>query len=210
MRIRFSTSNPRDMTEAVLYVMTRYDNICKSIHLPVQSGNDRILDKMNRGYTRQQYMNIIRSVRTIMPEAGISSDIISGFCSETEEEHQETLTLMEEAGFDFSYMYKYSDRPGTMASKKYPDDIPEEIKLRRLNEVIVMQTKLSHESNKKDLGKTFLVLADSISKRSDQHLSGRNSQNKVVIFPKGIYKPGDYVHVKVTGCTPATLLGEVE
>ncbi len=208
MRIRFSTSNPRDMTDAVIKVMSRYDNICKAIHLPVQSGNSRILEKMNRGYTREQYMERINSIRNIIPEISISSDIITGFCSETEEEHQDTLSLMEWSGYDYSYMFKYSERPGTAAAKKFEDDIPEETKARRLNEIITMQSKLSHISNKRDLGKTFLVLTDSVSKRSDQHLSGRTSQNKVVIFPRGNYKPGDYVTVKITDCTPATLLGE--
>ena len=208
LRIRFSTSNPRDMTDAVLHVMAKHENICKYVHLPVQSGNTRILEKMNRGYTREYYMERINAIRRILPEAGISSDIITGFCSETEEEHQDTLSMMEWAGYDYSYMFKYSQRPGTAAEKKFADDIPEEIKARRLNDIITVQAKLSHESNKKDLGKTFKVLAEAVSKRSEIHLSGRSSHNKVVIFPKGNYKPGDYVLVKITDCTPATLLGE--
>lgn len=209
LRIRFSTSNPRDMTDAVLHVMAKHENICKYVHLPIQSGNTRILEKMNRGYTREQYMQRINSIRNILPDAGISTDIITGFCSETEEEHKETISMMEWAGYDYAYMFKYSERPGTTAAKKYPDDIPEEIKARRLNEIIATQSHVSHISNKKDLGKTFTVLVDAISKRSDQHLSGRTSQNKVVIFPRGDKKPGDYVNVKINDCTPATLIGEV-
>ena len=209
LRIRFSTSNPRDMTDAVLHVMAKHENICKSIHLPVQSGNTRILEKMNRGYTREEYMERINSIRRILPQAGISSDIITGFCSETEEDHADTLSMIEWAGYDYSYMFKYSERPGTAASKKFEDDIPEEIKARRLSEIINMQSRMSHESNKKDVGKTFTVLADAISKRSERHLSGRSSQNKVVIFPRGDKKPGDYVNVKITSCTPATLIGEI-
>ena len=209
LRIRFSTSNPRDMTDAVLHVISRHDNICNYVHLPVQSGSTRILEKMNRGYTREEYMDRIKSIRKILPQAGISSDIITGFCSETEEEHKETLSIMEWVGYDYSYMFKYSQRPGTAAEKKYADDIPEEIKARRLNEIISLQARLSHESNKKDLGKTFRVLAESVSKRSNKHLSGRSSHNKVVIFPNEKYNPGDYVIVKITDCTAATLLGEV-
>lgn len=209
LRIRFSTSNPRDMTDSVLHVMAKHENICKSVHLPVQSGNTRVLEKMNRGYTREQYMDRINAIRRILPEAGISSDIITGFCSETEEEHADTLSMIDWAGYDYSYMFKYSERPGTAAAKKFSDDIPEEIKARRLSEIITMQSKKSHESNKKDLGKIFKVLADSVSKRSNKHLSGRNSQNKVVIFPKGEYMPGDYVMVTVNECTPATLIGDV-
>jgi tRNA-2-methylthio-N6-dimethylallyladenosine synthase len=209
LRVRFSTSNPRDMTDAVLYKMALYENICKSVHLPVQSGNSRILEKMNRGYSREQYMERINSIRSIIPEAGITSDIITGFCSESDEEHNDTLSLMEWAGYDFSYMFKYSERPGTAAAKKFADDIPEEIKSKRLTEIIHQQTKLSHESNKKDLGKTFKVLADAVSKRSDKHLSGRTTQNKVVIFPRENFIPGDYLNIKIIDCTPATLIGEI-
>lgn len=155
LRVRFSTSNPRDMTDAVLHVMARYDNICKYVHLPVQSGNSRVLDKMNRGYTREQYMDRIEAIRRILPGAGLSTDIITGFCSETEEEHQETLSLMEWSQFDFSYMFKYSERPGTLAARKYPDDIDESIKSRRLTEIIELQSRLSHESNKKISAKKY-------------------------------------------------------
>lgn len=209
LRIRFSTSNPRDMTDAVLYIMAKHDNICKSIHLPVQSGNSRILEKMNRGYSREKYMERIKAIRSILPEAGISTDIITGFCSETDDEHAETLSMMEWAGYDYAYMFKYSERPGTLAAKKFEDDIEEVVKAKRLSEIIAMQSKVSHISNKNDVGKIFQVLVDGISKRSEKHLSGRTTQNKVVIFPRENYKPGDYVTVKIIDCTPATLLGEV-
>ena len=208
LRVRFSTSNPRDMTDAVLHVMAKYDNICKYVHLPVQSGNSRVLDKMNRGYTREQYMDRIEAIRRILPGAGLSTDIITGFCSETEEEHQETLSLMEWSQFDFSYMFKYSERPGTLAARKYPDDIDESIKSRRLTEIIELQSRLSHESNKKDIGKKSIVLVENFSKRSKEHLSGRNSENKVVILPRKNHQPGDYVEVTIVDCTPATLIGE--
>lgn len=209
LRIRFSTSNPRDMTDAVLHVIAKYDNLCKYIHLPVQSGNSRILEKMNRGYTREEYIERIDSIRQILPDAGISTDIISGFCSETDEEHKDTLSLMEYAGYDYAYMFKYSERPGTLAARKYADDVDEEVKSKRLSEIIDLQIRLSHESNKRDLGKRFTVLAEAVSKKSDQHLSGRNSQNKVVIFPKGNHQPGDYVEVEIVDCTSATLIGNV-
>ncbi|MCC7232184.1 MAG: tRNA (N6-isopentenyl adenosine(37)-C2)-methylthiotransferase MiaB [Bacteroidia bacterium] len=209
LRIRFSTSNPRDLTDAVLHAMTRHTNICKYIHLPVQSGNSRILRLMNRGYSREEYMQRITSIRSIIPDCGISTDIISGFCTETEEEHRETMNIMEWAGYDFAYMFNYSERPGTLAARQYADDVKGEDKSRRLKEIIEVQQRLSHESNLKDIGKEFEVLAESVSKRSDAHLSGRNSQNKVVIFPKGHYKPGDYVRIRIEKCTPATLLGSV-
>jgi len=209
LRIRFSTSNPRDMTDAVLHVMAKHENICDYVHLPVQSGNSRILEKMNRGYTREQYMHHIESIRKIIPGCSISTDIISGFCSETEEEHQETLSMMEWVGYDYAYMFKYSERPATLAARQYKDDIPEEVKARRLQEIIDLQIKLSHQSNLKDLQKVHRVLAENVSKRSERHLSGRNSQNKVVIFPRNNYKPGDYVNVLVTDCTSATLIGNV-
>jgi tRNA-2-methylthio-N6-dimethylallyladenosine synthase len=207
LRVRFSTSHPKDMTDEVLMTMAKYENICDYVHLPVQSGNSRILNIMNRGYTREWYMDRIRAIRSIIPGCGISSDIISGFCSETEEEHDETKSIMEWAEFDFSYMFKYSERPGTLAERKFTDDVPEETKGRRLQEIVDLQQKLSYQSNLKDIGKTFKVLAESLSKRSDEHLSGRTAQNKVVIFPRKDYKPGDYVHVQITSCTPATLLG---
>ncbi len=208
LRIRFSTSNPRDMTDAVLYVMAQHENIAKYIHLPVQSGSTNVLEKMNRGYTRQQYMDRIESIRQILPGCALSTDIISGYCSETEEEHQETLSIMEWAGYDYAYMFKYSERPGTLAARKYTDDIPEEVKSRRLTEIIDMQKKLSLISNKRDIGITVEVLVESNSKRSEDHLSGRSSEGKVVVFPKKNFKPGDYVFVKITDCTGGTLMGE--
>lgn len=208
LRVRFSTSNPRDMTDAVIHSMNKYENICDYIHLPVQAGNNAMLERMNRGYTRENYIRIIESIRRIIPGCGISTDIITGFCGETEEEHQDTLSLMEWTGYEFAYMFKYSERPGTAAAKKYTDDIPEEVKSRRLQEVVDLQLKLSAESNKKDLNKVHKVLAEGFSKKSKEHLSGRNSQNKIVVFPKENFKPGDYVNVLVTACTSATLIGK--
>ena len=207
LRVRFSTSNPRDITADVLHAMKRHDNICKYIHLPVQSGNSRILEKMNRGYTREDYLNWIGRIKNILPDCGISTDIITGFCSETEEEHRDTLSLMELAGFEYAYMFKYSERPGTAAAKQFPDDIPEETKAKRLDEIMALQKELSHASNRADLNKVHRVLVENVSKRSAEHLSGRNDQNKIVIFPKEHYKKGDYVDVLVTECSSATLMG---
>lgn len=207
LRIRFSTSHPKDMQDDVLEVMAKYENICKYIHLPVQSGNSRVLEAMNRGYTREWYMDRINAIKRIMPDCGISTDIISGFCTETESEHQDTLSLMEWVGYDFAYMFKYSERPGTLAARKFKDDIPEEVKGRRLEEIIQLQHKLSHQSNLKDLNKVHKVLIEKISKKNQEKLSGRNSQNKVVVFPKENYQPGQYVNVYVTDCTSTTLLG---
>lgn len=209
LRVRFSTSNPRDMTDAVLHVMARHENICNYIHLPVQSGNSRVLEKMNRGYTREDYIQRIESIRQILPDCGLSTDIISGFCSESEEEHRDTLSLMEWAGYDFSYMFKYSERPGTAAEKKFEDDIPEDVKGRRLQEIVDLQQKLSAIKTEQALGKTFRVLVEGTSKKSDQMLFGRNSQNTVVVFPKYNLKPGDYVNVRVDRCTTTTLIGDV-
>ncbi len=208
MRIRFSTSHPKDMLDSVLEIMARYPNICNYIHLPVQSGSTELLEKMNRGYSREWYMERILSIRRIIPGCGISSDIITGFCSETEEQHQDTLSLMEFAEFDFSYMYKYSERPKTLAERKYKDDITEETKSRRLTEIIHLQGRLSIESNKKDIGKTVRVLVEGFSKRSEDFVSGRCSENKMVVFPKENYKPGDLVDVLIHDCTQATLLGK--
>jgi tRNA-2-methylthio-N6-dimethylallyladenosine synthase len=188
--------------------MKRHDNICKYIHLPVQSGNTRILEKMNRGYSREDYLKWIDRIRTILPGCGISTDIITGFCSETEEEHMDTMTLMESVGYEYAYMFKYSERPGTAAAKKFPDDIPEEIKSRRLTEIMDLQKRLSYESNVADLNKIHKVLVENISKRSAEHLSGRNDQNKVVVFPRENFKKGDYVNVLATECSSATLIGE--
>ncbi len=208
LRIRFSTSYPQDMNNEVLYVMAKYSNICKYIHLPVQSGNTRILDKMKRGYTREWYMDRIKAIREIVPECGISTDIIAGFCSETQEEHQDTLSLMEWVGYDFAYMFKYSERPNTFAARTFPDDISEEDKTRRLQEIIDLQNKLSLQSNLKDVGKTFEVLVEGVSKKSNDRLFGRNSQNKVVVFDRKDHNIGDLVQVKIIKCSSATLLGE--
>jgi len=210
LRIRFSTSHPKDITDDVLYTMKKYNNICKYIHLPVQSGNSRILEMMNRTYDREWYLERVSKIREILgEECGISSDMITGFCSETEEEHQDTLTLMDIVKYDFSYMFFYSERPGTLAAKKYEDDIPLETKKRRLAEVISKQSELSHERNKLDIGKEEIILLEGTSKKSADELKGRNSANKVVIVPAGNYTKGDYLKVKITDCTPATLFGEV-
>ncbi|MEO0007006.1 MAG: hypothetical protein RJA20_1202 [Bacteroidota bacterium] len=210
LRVRFSTSHPKDMTDKVLHTMARYENICEYIHLPVQSGNSRILELMNRTYDRDWYMGRIDSIRRILPEAAVSSDIITGFCSETEEEHQDTLSIMEYANFSMSYMFAYSERPGTLAARKYADDITEEVKKRRLNEVIRLQTALAHRNNQLDIGKTFRVLVERDSSRSRADHCGRNSQNKMCVFPKkeGV-KPGDYVMVRIHDATSATLLGKI-
>jgi len=209
LRIRFSTSHPKDISDELLRKMSEYPNICKHIHLPAQSGSSRILKLMNREYTREWYMDRIRSIRSIIPGCAISTDIITGFCTETEEDHQETLSLMEWAGYDFAYMFKFSERPGTRAARKYRDDIPEEIKTRRLNEIISLQNKLSTRSKKQDVGRVFEVLIEDFSKRSHDHLSGRTSQNKVVVFPGNGRRKGEYVNVKIEGCTSATLLGKI-
>src|SRR6187551_1141309 len=211
LRVRFSTSHPKDITDEVLHTMAKYENICKYIHLPVQSGSTRILQLMNRTYTREWYKAKVDRIREIMPDCGISSDIITGFCTETEEDHAETMTIMEYSGYDYSYMFFYSERPGTLAERRYDDDVPLEIKKRRLQEVVDLQGRLSHESNKKDLGKIFKVLIDGDSKKDETEWMGRSSQNKVIVFPKENYglKKGDYVSVKVTDCTQATLLGTI-
>lgn len=209
LRVRYSTSNPRDMTDDVLHVMAKYDNICKYIHLPVQSGSTRVLDVMNRGYTREEYVDRINSIKRILPDCAISSDIITGFCTETEEDHQETLSLMEWAGYDFSYMFAYSERPKTLAERQLKDDVPEEVKKRRLTEVIALQQKLSEQKIKAQLGKVHRVLIEHESKKSAEMWMGRNSQNSVVVFPKGNYKPGDYVNVLAEKCTATTLIGTI-
>jgi len=210
LRVRFSTSHPKDITDEVLHTMAAYENICKYIHLPAQSGNSRVLELMNRTYTREWYMNRVDAIRRILGEAcGISSDMIAGFCTETEEEHKDTLSLMDYVQYDFSYMFYYSERPGTLAAKKYEDDIPLEVKKRRLKEIIEKQSAISLERNKRDLNKVFKVLIEGTSKKSDEQLKGRNSANKVVVFPKENYKAGQYVNVLVKECTAATLIGEV-
>jgi tRNA-2-methylthio-N6-dimethylallyladenosine synthase len=211
LRIRFSTSHPKDITDDVLYTMAKYDNICKYIHLPVQSGSTRILQLMNRTYTREWYMAKVDRIKEIIPGCGISSDMITGFCTETEEDHRETLSIMEYCRYDFSYMFFYSERPGTLAERRYKDDIPYEVKKKRLQEIVDLQNRLSLESNKKDIGKTFKVLIEGDSKKDEKEWKGRNSQNKVVVFAKGNYnlKKGDYINVKVEDCTQATLLGKI-
>ena len=209
LRVRFSTSNPRDMTEAFLHVMAKYENICNYVHLPVQSGSTRVLEKMNRGYSREEYMQRINSIKKIVPDCGISTDVMTGFCSETDEEHRETLSLMEWAQYDFAYMFSYSERPGTLAERKYEDDVSEEIKSKRLSEIVALQQKLSAVQTKKGLNKIHKVLIEGFSKKSDQMLMGRNPQNSVVVFPKENFKPGDYVNVFVDKCTVATLIGKV-
>ena len=209
LRVRFSTSHPKDITDDVLFTMKKYHNICKYIHLPIQSGNTRILEKMNRTYTREWYIEKLNRIREILPDCGVTTDVISGFCSETEEEHQDTVELMKWAQFDMAYMYYYSERPGTLAEKKYEDDVPEETKKRRLQEIIEAQHNSQRESIKKCLGQTYEVLVEGVSKKSENELMGRNSQSHVVVFPRGNHKPGDYVNVKITECTRATLMGEV-
>jgi tRNA-2-methylthio-N6-dimethylallyladenosine synthase len=211
LRVRFSTSHPKDITDEVLHTMTRYENICNYIHLPVQSGSSRILQLMNRTYTREWYIGKVDRIRQIIPGCGISSDIIAGFCSETEQDHQDTLNIMEYSKYDMSYMFFYSERPGTLAQRRYEDDIPVEVKKRRLQEIVEIQSRLSLASNKKDIGKTFKVLIEGNSKKSDKDWMGRNSQNKVIVFPKenSELKKGNYVMVKVMDCTQATLLGQI-
>ena len=209
MRIRFTTSHPKDMSDATLEMIAKYPNLCKFIHLPVQSGSNAVLKAMNRKYTREWYLERIAAIRRILPEATIGTDIFCGFHNESEENHQETLSLMREVGFDAAFMFKYSERPGTFAAKNLPDNISEEEKVRRLNEIIALQMELSHESNKRDVGKTFEVLVEGYSKRSRDHFCGRTSQNKMVVFPKSGRKIGDFVQVTITKATAATLLGEV-
>lgn len=207
LRVRFATSHPKDMSDELLQLIAKYPNICRSIHLPVQSGSSSVLKRMKRKYTREHYMGRIEAIRKYLPDATISTDIISGFCGETEEEHRETLELMEWAGYDYAYMFKYSERPGTFAADKLEDDVPETIKTRRLNEIIALQMKMSLESKKLDIGHTFEVLVEGVSKKSKEELYGRTSQNKVVVFPKKDLKAGDYTRVKITDCTSATLKG---
>ena len=208
MRIRFTTSHPKDMSDKTLETIAKYNNLCKFIHLPVQSGSSRILKLMNRKYTREWYLERIAAIRRILPEAAISTDVFCGFHSETEEDHQETLSLMSEVCFDSAFMFKYSERPGTFASKNLPDDISEEIKLRRLNEIMQLQGNCSLKRNQMDIGKTFEVLIEGTSKRSKEQFCGRTSQNKMVVFPRSENKVGDLVFVKITDASSATLFGE--
>ena len=208
MRIRFTTSHPKDMSDETLRVIAEMPNVCKHIHLPVQSGSDRILKLMNRKYTREWYMDRVAAIRRIIPDCGLSTDIFVGYHSETEEDHQLSLDLMREVGYDSAFMFKYSERPGTYASKHLPDDVPEEEKIRRLNELIALQTEISAQQNKKDEGKEFDVLVEGFSKRSRQQLCGRTEQNKMVVFDKGSHHIGEMVHVKIINSTSATLIGE--
>jgi tRNA-2-methylthio-N6-dimethylallyladenosine synthase len=212
LRVRFSTSHPKDITDDVLHTIAKYENICKYIHLPVQSGSTRVLQLMNRTYTKEWYLAKVDRIREIIPDCGISSDVIAGFCTEAEEDHQETLQVMQYSKYDMSYMFIYSERPGTLAQRRYKDDVAEEIKKRRLTEIVGLQNRLSFESNRNDIGKTFKVLIEGNSKRSADDWMGRNTQNKVVVFPKGNsnFKKGDYVMVKVTDSTQATLLGKLD
>lgn len=210
LRVRFSTSHPKDITDQVLYTMAKYDNICKYIHLPVQSGNSRILEMMNRGYTREWYLERIAKIKEVLgADCGISSDMITGFCSETEEEHQETLSLMDIVRYDYAYMFTYSERPGTLAEKKFTDDVPLDVKNRRLNEIIIKHREHALISNQRDVGKRFEVLIEGFSKRSVEQLQGRTTHNKVVVFPKENYTKGQYVNVQVEECTGGTLIGRV-
>ena len=208
LRVRYATSHPKDISDKLLFVMAKYPNVCHYIHLPVQSGSNTVLKKMNRVYTREYYLERIRKIKEILPDCAISTDVIAGFCGETEQEHQDTLALMREVGYEYAFMFKYSVREGTKAAEKFEDDVSEELKIKRLEEIIALQQHLSLESNKRDIGKTVTVLVEGVSKRSDQHLFGRNSQNKVCVFPKKNYKIGDYVEVKILRCTAGTLIGE--
>ena len=208
MRVRFTTSHPKDMSDETLQVIAEMPNVCKHIHLPVQSGSDRILKLMNRKYTREWYLDRVAAIRRIIPDCGLSTDIFVGYCSETEEDHQLSLSLMREVGYDSAFMFKYSERPGTYASKHLPDDVSEEVKIRRLNELIALQTEISAQQNKKDEGKEFDVLVEGFSKRSREQLCGRTEQNKMVVFNKGSHNIGETVRVRIVGSTSATLLGE--
>ena len=208
MRIRFTTSHPKDMSDETLEVMASHPNIARHIHLPVQSGSNSVLKDMNRKYTREWYLDRIAAIRRILPDAGISTDMFTGFHNESEEDFEQTLSLMKEAGFDSAFMFKYSERPGTFASQHLPDNIPEEVKIERLNRMIALQNELSLESNRRDVGKEFEVLVEGVSKRSSDELFGRTSQNKVVVFPRSTYKPGDFIRVRVTDASSATLRGE--
>ena len=209
MRIRFTTSHPKDMSDKTLEVMAAHPNIARHIHLPVQSGSNSVLKDMNRKYTREWYLDRVAAIRRILPDAGLSTDMFTGFHNESEEDFQQTLSLMREAGFDSAFMFKYSERPGTFASQHLPDNVPEEVKIERLNRMIALQNELSLESNRRDVGKEFEVLVEGVSKRSKDELFGRTSQNKVVVFPRGGHRPGDFIRVRVTDASSATLRGEV-
>lgn len=208
LRVRFATSHPKDMSDRLLEVMSRYDNICKAIHLPAQSGSSAVLERMNRKYTREWYLDRIEAIRRYMPDCAITTDLIAGFCGETEEDHLQTLSLMREVGYESAYMFKYSERPNTFSARHFTDDVPDEVKGRRLNEIIALQNELSVESNRRDVGKEFTILVEGESKRSPEQLCGRTSQNKMVVFDRGDHKAGDYVRVRITGSSSATLFGE--
>ncbi|CAL1519582.1 tRNA (N6-isopentenyl adenosine(37)-C2)-methylthiotransferase MiaB [Chitinophaga sp. MM2321] len=208
LRVRFSTSHPKDITDEVLFTIAKHENVCNYIHLPVQSGSNRILQLMNRTYTREWYMKKVTRIREILPDCGLSTDVITGFCTETEEDHQETLNMMRFAHYDLAYMYFYSERPGTLAERRYQDDVPEDVKKRRLAEVVELHRSNAEAGMKKDVGKTFRVLVEGTSKRSAEQLFGRNDQNKVIVFPKEQFKKGDYVMVKIESCTSGTLIGK--
>lgn len=208
LRVRFATSHPKDISNDLIKIIADNHNICSYIHLPFQSGSTVVLKKMKRKYTREWYMERIDTIKKMIPDCGLSTDIIAGFCTETEEDHKDTLSLMQYVGYDYAFMFKYSERPDTIAAKKYDDDVPEDVKSRRLTEIIALQQGLALASNKNDIGKIFEVLVEKVSKKSDQELAGRNSQNKTIVFPRKDFKPGDYVMVKVSDCTAATLIGE--
>ena len=209
LRVRFATNHPKDISDRLIETMARYDNICNHIHLPVQSGSDRILEKMRRRYTAKWYLDRVARIREVLPGCGITTDVIAGFCSETEEDHRQTLDLFREVGFDYAYMFYYSERPGTLAARRYPDDVPLEVKTRRLNEIIALQSELSLKSNQDDIGKTFRILVEGPSKKNPEELCGRTGSDKMCVFPGGGHKAGDYVDVKVSSCTSATLIGEL-
>ncbi len=208
LRVRFATSHPKDISDRLLETMASMPNICRAIHLPAQSGSSEMLRRMNRKYTREWYLDRVAAIRRYMPDCAITTDLIAGFSGETEQEHLETLSLMREVGYDFAYMFKYSERPGTFAQRNMADDVPDEVKTRRLSEIIELQNSLSEQSNRRDVGKEFEILVECTSKRSDQQLSGRTSQNKMVVFDRGTHRAGDYVRVRITGCSSATLFGE--
>lgn len=208
LRVRFATSHPKDMSDRLLEVMASRPNICRCIHLPAQSGSTAMLEKMNRKYTREWYLDRIAAIRRYMPDCAITTDIIAGFCGETETDHEATLSLMREVGYEFAYMFKYSERPGTFAQRHMSDDVPDEVKTARLSQIIELQNELSAASNRRDVGREFEILVEGVSKRSDAQLFGRTSQNKVVVFDRGDHRIGEYVKVRVTGCSSATLLGE--
>ncbi|WP_018616740.1 tRNA (N6-isopentenyl adenosine(37)-C2)-methylthiotransferase MiaB [Segetibacter koreensis] len=211
LRVRFSTSHPKDITDEVLYTIAKYENICKYIHLPVQSGSTRMLQLMNRTYTREWYISKVDRIKEIIPGCGISSDVIAGFCTETDDDHKDTLSIMEYSQYDMSYMYFYSERPGTLAARRFEDDVPLEVKKKRLDEIVKLQNKMSFQSNISDIGKTFKVLIEGNSKKSESDWAGRNSQNKVIVFSKGShnFNKGDYAIVRVNSATGATLIGEI-